>query len=233
MTVRDADSPPPQRLAELGALTRQLVYRLNNPLTVLRSQLVFLQERFDAGDTGGQLAAEGAERLVAVTDSLRDMERVIGALGDYVRGDGEPGETDLVECALVAYGVASVKLRYAAELDLVEPETPVFTWGIDERLRQLFVGVFLAIGSREASYGRIEVRFERPDPTRVVAILRDARGTEGPALRVEDEGLDVGAGLAIACHIAREHGGSLTQVSDPQHRVTHRLELPAITASGS
>lgn len=230
---RDAEAPPSQRLAELGALTRQLVYRLNNPLTVLRSQLVFLQERIDAGDATGELAAEGRERLTALTDSVRDMERVIGALGDYVRGDGEPRETDLVECALVAYAVASVKLRYAAELDLVEPESPALTWGIRERLQQLFVGVFLAIGSREATYGRIEVRFERPDPTRIVAVLRDARGADGPNLSVDDEGLDVGAGLAIARHIAQEHGGSLTPVSDPQGRVAHRLELPSTTGSRS
>ncbi|MEZ4265091.1 MAG: hypothetical protein R3F39_01845 [Myxococcota bacterium] len=229
----DRQSPPTQRLAELGALTRQLVYRLNNPLTVLRSQLAFLRDRFEAGDAGGLLGEEGPERLAALTDSVRDMERVIGALGDYVRSDGEPTRTDLVECALLAYAVASVKLRYAAELDLVEPESPVFAWGIGERLQQLLVGVFLSIGTREATYGRIEVRFDLRDPTRAVVEIRDARGTEGPNLQVDDEGLDVGAGLAIARHIAEEHGGTLVQVSDPDSRVTHRLDLPFATESGS
>jgi signal transduction histidine kinase len=224
----ESSSQPTQRLAELGALTRQLVYRLNNPLTVLRSQLAFLEERVEAGEATGQLAAEGADRLAALKDSVRDMERVIGALGDYVRGDGEPGQTDLVQCALLAYAVASVKLRYAAELDLVEPETPAIAWGIDERLQQLFVGVFLSIGSREATYGRIQVRFEQPDPGRIVIILRDARSSDGPNLSVDDEGLDVGAGLAIARHIAQEHGGRLTQARDPDARVTHRLELPLL-----
>ncbi|MCB9730195.1 MAG: hypothetical protein H6744_12880 [Deltaproteobacteria bacterium] len=233
--MADEDPPPAarpepagaeRRLTELGALTRQLIYRLNNPLTVLRSQLAFLQECVEAGEATGRLAAEGPERLAALSDSLEDTLSVVGSLSQYVRGDGEPGEVDLVDCALIAYAVASVKLRYAAQLDLQGPDAPALVWGVAERLQQLLVGVFLHIGGREASYGPIEVRVRSPAPDRVQVVVSDVRASDGTTMRLDDEGLDLRAGLAIAEHIAREHGGTLESVSDPAGRATHTLELP-------
>lgn len=231
MGAGDQDREPDdarRRLAELGALTRELVYRLNNPLTVLRGQHDVLRELLEAAEASGTPAADWREHFGAATASLNDMVGIIGALGQYAREDSEPGPVELAECAMMAYAVASVKLRYAAELDLEQPTQPLVTWGVRERLQQLLVGTYLHIGSREASYGRIEVRFEQDEPDTLGVVIRDLRGREGVPVRVDGHGLDPGAGLAVARHIAEQHGGVLTQTADSEGRATHRLTLPRV-----
>ncbi len=217
------------RLATMGSFAAKVVHYLNNPLTVVRLHLRYLDERLAAGEATGELAEEAEGLREELGDAVRDMEILVQALRDYVQGDGIEEELELVDCVEAAYQVAGLKIGYGTQLDLERPADPIPIRAVHAHVLQLFTSVFLHVGSQPAELGPLEVQFAaEPEAASAEVYIRDQRpvgiSRNVPDGAGEDE-FDPELGLALAAAIGVEMGAAI------DHSGTHyRITVPRSTS---
>ncbi len=213
-----------RRLADIGALTSQIVHDLANPLAALSMVSQGILRRIERGSE-------------ATVDTLRpQVERLVGT--------AERLDALLADFRDFARLLASVEATWGPVLDargisleMVQPSQTVHLRVDSERLHRVFDNVVQnSIDAIGEDHGRLEIRAEIDGEGRLRIGLRD----DGPGLPPERDvfGLfestkpgGTGLGLPICRQILLAHGGDITAESPSTGGACFRLELPILGAS--
>ena len=206
------------RLAVIGSLAGKIAHHMNNPLTLIRANVVELERAMAEATDVEALREEQAPVLEEIRAGVRDLLRYVEAVGTFAQSDGEFEDLDL--CALVdtALAVAFSKVRYAVDIDVERPEGPVWIRGCAQQLLELMVSVLLHIDARPSEYGSCTISIH---PLEGGALLRVAdRRPMGVVAHVPDgthpDEFDPELSLVLAHHVALAHGTRLrlTELDD-------------------
>lgn len=233
-----------RRLETVGALAAGVAHEVNDPLTILRANLVEIErlgQLVDAERDGADadLAGELADlRSIALEtlEGVERMRRIVEDLRGLSAGEAERASAvDVAQVACDALYFADLDAVPGLEVDASLPPLPPVR-GHPERLfravANLLVNAHQAVEGRARS--RVRVAAERRGDHVELSVEDDGPGisdairqrifdpfftTRGP-----DEG--TGLGLTIAFDVAREHGGGLEERPRPGGGACFVLRLP-------
>lgn len=196
-----------EKLATLGRMAAGVAHEVRNPLGVMRSSAMLLQE------TLGKEATDQAKVCRFMVEEVDRLDAYIGAILDFARPlsiqTSEVAVSDVVERAvtLAAHhlGERSITTRgegaVAADADV---------------LVQVVLSLLVNAAEATAPDGRIEVVVEQLTAEHVAIHVQD--NGEGIAPDARDKLFEpffttkargTGLGLAMAARVAQEHGGSI------------------------
>ena len=226
-----------ERLASLGTLSSGLAHEINNPLTVITSNLdVLLRpagQQVDAELVQEMLSAarEGAQRIGTIVERLR---------GVASSGEGEPGSVDLR--AMVETAVRVVRQDFEVEVRVrSQAEETIWVSGAAGGLVQSLVNVL--INSAEAVEGlpsdrqviEVELGYD-PVAAKARVEVRDrgygmseevCRRAMEPFFTTHEVGEGSGLGLYSSHAIVEAMGGGLTLESEEGVGTRVTIVLPA------
>lgn len=215
------------KLATLGALASEIAHEIRNPLTVIRTYVRLLPEKF--ADPGFR------ERLLRLVGP--EIERMDGILSNVLRGAaGRRVKAEAVRLPEIAAATLDFfaedlsRRRVAVERDW-NGQVPALLGDADQ-LRQVFQNLVTNAAQAMPGGGQLGMRIaSAPDKVRVevsdtgpgiapdeIASLFRPFATTKPA--------GTGLGLAITRRIVLEHGGSIRVESRPGGGATFVLEFP-------
>ncbi|WP_353344278.1 ATP-binding protein [Aquicoccus sp. SU-CL01552] len=211
-----ADLVQAGKLSALGQMSAGISHELNQPLMAIRQ----------FADNGAAFLARGraekaGENLTRIAEMAARMARIIKNLRAFARNESEPmAKVDLVEVIGSAVELTEARLRAdAVGLDWAAPAGPLFVWGGEVRLAQVFVN--LINNAADAMAGRADKRIVitvEDEGDRLAVRLRDSGpGIADPDKIFEpfystkevggDEGM--GLGLSISYGLVQSFGGNI------------------------
>ncbi|WP_425080718.1 sensor histidine kinase [Ruegeria arenilitoris] len=126
------------KLSALGQMSAGISHELNQPLMAIRQ----------FADNGAAFLSRGraekaGENLTRISDMAARMARIIKNLRAFARNESEPmGKVDLVQVIDTAVELTEARLRAeSVTMEWHAPETPVYAWGGEVRLVQVFVNL--------------------------------------------------------------------------------------------
>jgi len=211
-----ADLVQAGKLSALGQMSAGISHELNQPLMAIRQ----------FADNGAAFVARGrpekaGENLSRIAEMAARMARIIRNLRAFARNESEPmGKVDLVQVIGSAVELTEARLRAdAVQLAWEAPAAPLYVWGGEVRLAQVFVN--LINNAADAMAGRAGKRIViavADAGGRLVVSLRDSGpGIADPDKIFEpfystkeiggDEGM--GLGLSISYGLVQSFGGNI------------------------
>ena len=211
-----ADLVQAGKLSALGQMSAGISHELNQPLMAIRQ----------FADNGAAFLARGraekaGENLTRIAEMAARMARIIKNLRAFARNESEPmGKVDLVAVIGSAVELTEARLRAdAVRLDWVPPAGPLFVWGGEVRLAQVFVN--LINNAADAMAGleekRIAIAVEDAGDRLAVRLRDSGPGIADPDKIFEpfystkevggDEGM--GLGLSISYGLVQSFGGNI------------------------
>ncbi len=229
------------RLTALGELAAGVAHEMRNPLTTIRGYLQILP-KFKDEEAFIQEFSENLireiDRLTRLTDDLLHMAKPISPerrprhLSNLVM--------EVADFLVDKFHIAEIELQ----VDRDESGTPV---RIDEdRMKQVFINLFVNAIEAIGRGGRVEVRFSRRveklsenEEPRSYAVAEVADNGPGipeayrdrlfdPFFTTKDSG--TGLGLSLSNRIVEEHGGFLRVTSIPGEGTSFWVMLPLVEA---
>ena len=228
-----------EKMASVGQLVAGIAHEINNPINAVVNTVGPL------GETVRELAeAEGAETdarqdalemLRVIRSGVERTQRIVGALRNYARTDGEiPAEVDLhadldESLALLAHQLRGVAVEreysFDGKLTAYRGQLNQAVLNLMSNAAQALEGVdspCLTVRTRARSGGvELEVQDNGPGiPDDVLPRIFD------PFFTTKEVGAGTGLGLSITHGIVERHGGEIQVASEPgQTRFT--LQIPA------
>ncbi|WP_406645031.1 ATP-binding protein [Aliisedimentitalea scapharcae] len=219
------------KLSALGQMSAGISHELNQPLMAIQqfadNGMAFMQR----GKTG-----KAGENLGRISEMAARMARIIKNLRAFARNESEPmGKVDLVQVIATATELTEARLRSdAVTLEWTPPMGPVFAWGGDVRLVQVFVN--LINNAADAMVGRADKRISVTLDTgdRLSVTVRDT----GPGIadpekifepfyttRAVGSSEGMGLGLSISYGLVQSFGGKIGGVNAPGGGAVFTVEL--------
>ena len=211
-----------ERLGSLGTLAAGVAHEVNNPLSVVLSNLHFALTSSDV------LPAEVREALADAQDGALRVSRIIGELRTFSRPQAEPLRPhDLAGALSAALHFTRAHWRTTAGVVLdLQAVPPVMA--SPTRLAQVFVNLIInavqAMQSLPAQGHSLRCSTSTDARGRAVLALSDTGPGIPEALRqrifepfftTKPEGQGTGLGLAVSRSIIEQHGGHLEVGSGP------------------
>jgi two-component system, NtrC family, sensor kinase len=225
-----------EKMASIGLLAAGVAHEVNTPLTGISSFTQMLLEGADPEDPRTRLL-EKIER-----QTFRAAKIVNGLLTLSRPASAASGDRGLVDLNIVIADVLGL-LEHQFEMHRIKVrreccETPANVLGMEHKLQQVFLNLFLNAKDAMPKGGWLSVS-TRIEGTRVVAEVADT-GSGIPSeylARIYDPffttkaiGQGTGLGLSITYGIVREHGGSIDCDSAEGHGTRFALTLPSAVA---
>jgi len=218
------------RLSVIGSLAGKIAHHMNNPLTLIRANVVDLSRAMEKAKDIESLRLEQREVLVEIQAGVQDLLRYVEAVGTFAQTDGDFESLDLNDLVDTALAVAFSKVRYAVDINIERPDTPVMVRGCAQQILELIVSVLLHIDARPSEFGSCTISVHRLDGG---ALLRIAdRRPSGPIAHVPDgshhDEFDPELGLVLAHHVALAHDTRLrlTELDDGMTVYEVALDAP-------
>lgn len=210
-----ADLVQAGKLSALGKMSAGISHELNQPLMAIRQ----------FADNGAAFMARGnpekaRENLGRISDMAARMARIIKNLRAFARNESEPmGKVDLIQVLNTAVELTDSRLRSdGVSLDWQPGNAPIFVWGGEVRLVQVFVN--LINNAADAMMGRtrrnLTISMTRGD--RLMVAIRDT----GPGIQDPDRVFEpfyttksvgssegMGLGLSISYGLVQSFGGEI------------------------
>jgi two-component system sensor kinase FixL len=221
-----------QRLADIGAITAQIVHDVGNPLAgiSMQAQLILHRVQRDANQPVSTIA-KPAERIFAEVGRLDSLVKEFMEFSHEQRLDLKP-----VRLAPFVQHVAELWQPVAAERGIeftieAVPELPALTADEEKMHRVLDNLVKNAIEAIGQGPGQVAIQVALPAPDTVTFIVLDT----GPGIseRVQVFRLfettklnGSGIGLAVARQIVLAHHGTIEFAPRHPHGTIFRIELP-------
>ncbi|WP_170569981.1 sensor histidine kinase [Ruegeria atlantica] len=220
------------KLSALGQMSAGISHELNQPLMAIRQ----------FADNGAAFLTKGrsekaSENLSRISDMASRMARIIKNLRAFARNESEPmGKVDLVQVINTAVELTDARLRAeGVKLHWQAPDRPVFAWGGEVRLVQVFVNLINnaadAMSQQDDRLIRIEVDSEEPLSVTVHDIGPGIENTEKlfePFYSTKAVGSSegMGLGLSISYGLVQSFGGNI-RGANTQTGAVFTVELEA------
>jgi two-component system C4-dicarboxylate transport sensor histidine kinase DctB len=178
-----------------------------------------------------------AGNIAKISELARRMGRIIKNLRAFARNEAEPrGKVDLVQVINAAVELTQARLRAdMVSLEWVPDENPIFAWGGDVRLVQVFVNLINnaadAMMDQEDRFIRIVVNNSKANLT--VTVRDVGPGIKEPERIFEpfystktvgsSEGM--GLGLSISYGLVQSFGGNIRGGNGPDGGAIFTVEL--------
>jgi len=207
------------KLSALGQMSAGISHELNQPLMAIQQ----------FAENGGKFLQRGkgekaADNLLRISDMAARMARIIKNLRAFARQESIPmGRVDLGAVIDLAVDLTQARLKNdAIILDWQPPETPVFAYGGEVRLGQVFVNLITnaADAMENTSQRRIAISIEAGQ--RLIVRVRDnGPGIDDPEKIFEPfyttktvaSGEGMGLGLSISYGLVQSFGGQIRGVN--------------------
>ncbi|MGR3678090.1 MAG: sensor histidine kinase [Paracoccaceae bacterium] len=219
------------KLSALGQMSAGISHELNQPLMAIRQ----------FADNGSAFMAKGKpqkanENLGRISEMAARMARIIKNLRAFARNESEPmGKVDLVQVINNAVELTEVRLRDdAITLEWTPTQHPVFAWGGEVRLVQVFVNLINnaadAMGGQ--SVKRITISVDLTDGL-TVTVSDTGPGIEEPekifepfySTKAVGSSDGMGLGLSISYGLVQSFGGNIRGTNAAEGGAVFRVEL--------
>jgi len=225
-----------EKMASIGLLAAGVAHEVNTPLTGISSFTQMLLEGADPQDPRTRLLEKIERqtfRAAKIVNGLLTLSRP--ASTDRSSYDINMVITDVL--GLLEHQFEMHRIRVRRELS----ETPVVVLGLEHKLQQVFLNLFLNARDAMPKGGWLSIA-TRTEGTRVIAEVSDT-GSGIPSeylARIYDPffttkaiGQGTGLGLSITYGIVREHEGSIECESGIGQGTTFILSFPAVAGERS
>ena len=223
-----------EKMASIGLLAAGVAHEVNTPLTGISSFTQMLLEGADPEDPRTRLLEKIERqtfRAARIVNGLLTLSRpAAAASGDRSRVDVNIVIGDVL--ALLEHQFEMHRVKVRRELS----DTPVMVFGMEHKLQQVFLNLFLNAKDAMPRGGWLSVA-SRVDGERVIVEVADT-GSGIPSeylSRIYDPffttkaiGHGTGLGLSISYGIVREHDGSIDCESTVGQGTRFTLSLPAV-----
>lgn len=214
-----ADLVQAGKLSALGQMSAGISHELNQPLMAIQQ----------FADNGSAFMERGksekaAENLGRISQMAARMARIIKNLRAFARNESEPmGRVDLVQVLNAAVELTEARLRSeTVSLDWIAPEHPVFAWGGEVRLVQVFVNLINNAADAMSQQEDRRIQIEVHPGERLSVTVRDiGPGIENTEKLFEpfystkavgsSEGM--GLGLSISYGLVQSFGGNIRGIN--------------------
>ena len=219
-----------EKMASVGLLAAGVAHEVNTPLTGISSYTQMLLDEADPDDPR--------------TGVLRKIERQTFRAAKIVSGLlnlARPGRSDAAARvdinSVVNEVLAQIEPQLAAASVKVRRElvgAPVMVQGIEFKLQQVFLNLFLNARDAMPNGGWLTVRTRAPGNEAVVEVADTGAGIAANILpRIYDPffttkamGKGTGLGLSVTYGVVREHQGVITCESEPDRGTRFMLAFP-------
>jgi len=203
-----------EKMASIGVLAAGVAHEVNTPLTGISSYTQMLLEGADPNDPKTTLLEKIERqtfRAAKIVNGLLTLSRPGTPGGERTTVDLNVVINDV--CSLLEHQFTTGRIKVRRELS----PSPVMVSGIEHRLQQVFLNLFLNARDAMPSGGWLSVN-TRVDEGEIVAEVADTGSGIPPEqlARIYDPffttkaiGRGTGLGLSITYGIVREHDGSL------------------------
>ncbi len=219
-----------EKMAAVGLLAAGVAHEVNTPLTGISSFTQMLLERAEPGDPRTPL-------LEKIEQQTFRAAKIVNSLLSLARPSG--GETGPVDLTLVVTDVLSL-LEHQFKMSQIQVKKslagPVFIRGVEHKLQQVFLNLFLNARDAMPKGGSLSVTTGLEGSDAVVEVVDSGIGIPAahigriydPFFTTKPEGRGTGLGLSVTYGIVQEHGGTLSCDSDVRQGTRFRLVLPAL-----
>jgi PAS domain S-box-containing protein len=238
------------KLATVGTLAAGVAHEINNPLTYVLANLVFLKENFDElkirmGEK--DFTIEGCQKLLKeiqgeLADTTKGGERIrdiVRGLKSFVRtNEDEVAAVDLNQTVELAVHMTLNEFKHKAKLEKdFAPNLPALTVN-PGKLQQVFINLLInaaqAIGDRNPEDNKIRVRTGQRDGSLFAEFSDSGKGIPenilprifDPFFTTKPVGVGTGLGLSICDEIVRRYKGSIEVKSEVGKGTTFTVCLP-------
>ncbi len=224
-----------ERLASIGQLATGVAHEIGNPVTGIACLAQDLRSDLDT-----PAAKEGLNQILTQTDRI---SRIVSSLSNYSHA-GTPHEfpaENLYLSPVVDEAIDLMSLSPAGKQRIYEnhcdPEISVP--GFAQKLVQVFVNL-LSNATDASKPGQIIEIDTRVRGSEVLIYVTDqGRGIEEdhlsrifePFFTTKNVGEGTGLGLSLTYNIIKEHGGSISVISDPGDGCQFEIVLPGLAPS--
>lgn len=220
------------KLSALGQMSAGISHELNQPLMAIRQ----------FADNAAAFLARGrtdraGDNLERIADMAARMDRIIRNLRAFARNEREPsGKVDLNKVLIQAVELTEARLKGAGvRLDWTRPAAPLYVWGGEVRLAQVFVNLINnavdAMGGRDDKW--IGIGISETGARLSVSVTDSGPGIADPEKIFEpfyttkevrgDEGM--GLGLSISYGLVQSFGGNIRGANAPGGGAVFTVEL--------
>jgi two-component system NtrC family sensor kinase len=229
------------KLAAVGQLAAGVMHEINNPLATIGVCAEGVAMRLEAVDLEPQARAAVDDYLQIVRSEVDRCKRIIERLLDFTRPrplSKAPVNLNAVVEKTLALVKHHERFRKAAvECDL-DGEHPIWVYGNEEALVQVFMALLLNAADAVQGRGRIAVRtrVQEEGETVVGEVADDGCGIAradlpkifDPFFTTKEPGRGTGLGLSICYGLVADHAGRIEVESSVQTGSSFRVLLPRI-----
>lgn len=226
------------KLASIGEMAAGVVHEINNPLTIVKSNVKFIK---DILNRSGNLSIEVSEKIQKVNIATERIIEIVKGLRNFSRSDESQFTqfdfTQLIEetVGLVReiYSKDGITLTY--ENNIVEQ---IHYFGNRGRIQQVLMN--LITNAKDATEGKdlrnIEVRFDQKTNSYLLSVKDNGSGIPEelkakifePFFTTKDANKGTGIGLAMVQSIIREHQGQIIIDSALNQGSEFQIEFPKL-----
>ncbi len=203
------------KLSALGQMSAGISHELNQPLMAIQQ----------FADNGAAFLARGKphkaeENLGRISQMATRMARIIRNLRAFARNENEPmSKVDLVQVINSAIELTEARLgSHDVSLDWQPPASPVYAWGGEVRLAQVFVNLINNAADAMLDQPERHIRIAINSGSKLSVTVRDI----GPGLKEPERIFDpfystktvgssegMGLGLSISYGLLQSFGGNI------------------------
>jgi two-component system sensor histidine kinase AtoS len=219
-----------EKIASIAELAAGVAHEINNPLGIIQNYVELLKGKLVDGDSSAKLAKIENElnRIVAIVGSLLSFSRVSQLDTRRVNLGELLGEVIL----LLSHKVNQKRLIVRKSF----PDLPIQVSGEENKLKQLFINLFMNSVEAVLDHGQIDVAVQSDTEKGYaeVAITDNGYGIPReiqdriftPFFTTKMTKTNTGLGLSICQHIAEAHRGVITFHSVPGATTCFTVKLP-------
>jgi len=224
-----------EKLAALGQFAAGVAHEVNNPASVVTTNLRYLQESYREA---GERSQDATDVVADALDAMKRINELVRKLVDAGRLAAAPptsGRASVRDAVRLAIAELQARLGDRLRIEQLVSEH-LHVRGKFDVLQQVLANLLSnAVDAvPEPRAGRIRVRAERRDGRVRIVIEDDGDGMAPEVLRrafepffsTKPEGRGSGLGLPVSRGLVESHGGDLWLESEPGHGTRAVVELP-------